>query len=98
MSGEVRKPPLSYQEERGKPAPSRNHGRAQTNLIGEFSQQHQFSTYSELTLTLGGADYTPDISIYPREPADFRHDEVTRTEPPLVVVEILSPSQSHQEV
>ncbi len=78
--------------------PSRNHGRVQTNLIVEFFQQQQFSIYSELTLTIGGVNYTPDISIYPRETADYRHDEVTRTELPLVAVEILSPSQSHQEV
>src|SRR5204863_6121596 len=36
--------------------------------------------------------------IYPREAADYRHDEITRAELPLVAVEILSPSQSHQEV
>ena len=78
--------------------PSRNHGRVQTNIIGEFLPQQQFSIYSELTLTIGGTDYTPDISVYPREPADYRHDEVTRAELPLVAVEILSPTQSHQGV
>jgi Uma2 family endonuclease len=90
--------PLSYEEERGKPMPSRNHGRVQTNLIGEFVQQRQFSIYSELTLNVAGTDYTPDISVYPHEPADFRHDESSRADMPLVAVEILSPSQSLQEV
>jgi len=98
MSVEVQTRPLSYEEERGKPMPSRNHGRAQTNLIGEFLQQRQFSIYSELTLSIGGANYTPDVSVYLSEPADFRHDELSRAEPPLVAVEILSPSQSHQEI
>ncbi len=78
--------------------PSRNHGRVQTNLTGEFLQQPEFSIYNELTLTIAGRDYTPDISVYPHEPVDFRHDEATRTELPLTAVEILSPSQSHQEV
>ncbi len=78
--------------------PSRNHGRVQTNLIVEFFQQQQFSIYSELTLTIGAANFTPDIGIYPWEPADYRHDEIPRAELPLVAVEILSPSQSHQEV
>ena len=78
--------------------PSRNHGRVQTNLIAEFVLQQQFSIYSELTLTIAGADHTPDISVYPHEAADYRHDEPTRAEMPLVAVEILSPSQSHQQV
>ena len=78
--------------------PSRNHGRVQTNLIAEFFQQEQFSIYSELTLALAGMNYTPDISIYPREPADYRHDEPSRADLPLIAVEIFSPSQSHQEV
>ena len=78
--------------------PSRNHGRVQTNLILEFGRQEQFSTYSELTLTMEGADYTPDISVYPHEAPDYRHDEVSREDLPLLAVEILSPSQSHQEV
>ena len=98
MSIELQPRPLSYEEERGKPMPSRNHGRVQTNLTGEFVPQQQFSIYNELTLTIGGLNYTPDISIYPRESADYRHDEATRLELPLVAVEILSPSQSHQEV
>lgn len=77
--------------------PSRNHGRVQTNLTVELFAQQQFSIYNELTLTIAGLDYTPDISVYPREPADYRHDETKRAEPPLVAIEILSPSQSEQE-
>ena len=98
MSIELQPRPLSYEEERGKPMPSRNHGRVQANLTVEFFSQQQFSIYNELTLTMGGVDYTPDISVYPREAADYRHDEVTRAELPLVAIEILSPSQSHQAV
>jgi Uma2 family endonuclease len=90
--------PLSYEEERGKPMPSRNHGRVQTNLIGEYLPQRESSIYSELTLTVAGKEYTPDISVYPHEPADYRHDEVTRSDLPLVAVEILSPTQSDQQV
>jgi Uma2 family endonuclease len=36
---------------------------------------------------------TPDLSVYPRRPVDFRHDNICRTDPPLLVVEILSPTQ-----
>src|SRR5437867_12199153 len=90
--------PLSYEEERGKPMPSRNHGRVQTNLILEFGHQQQFSIYSELTLNVAGTDYTPDLSVYSHEAADFRHDEPSRADLPLLAVEILSPTASHQEV
>src|SRR3990172_8726142 len=98
MSTAVQSRPLSYEEERGKPMPSRNHGRVQINLSGEFLQQRHFSAYGELTLNIAGMNFTPDISVYPHEAADFRHDETTRADLPLVAVEILSPSQSHQEV
>jgi len=90
--------PLTYEEERGKPMPSRNHGRVQTNTTLEFSRHEQFSVYGELTLTIEGRNYTPDISVYPQEPVDFRHDEVTRKDSPLTTVEILSPSQSVQDL
>lgn len=78
--------------------PSFNHGAIQANLIGEFIQQRNFRVCSELSLELGGQSLTPDLSIYPREPLNLRHDEIKRTDPPLVVVEILSPTQGHQSV
>ncbi len=98
MAVAVETRPLTYEEERGKPVPSRNHGRVQTNLILEFGPQQEFSIYSELTLNVAGTNYTPDISVYPHESADFRHDEAIRADLPLLAVEILSPTQSHQEV
>ena len=98
MSIDVQPRPLTYEEERGKPRPSRNHGRVQANLILEFGHQGKFSTYSELTLSVSGANYTPDISVYLHEAPDYRHDEASRADVPLVAVEIFSPSQSHQEV
>ena len=85
---------ISYEEEWGKPMPSRNHGRVQTNLIVEFAQNKQWSVYSELTLLIEGRKFTPDLSVYRQEPADFRHDEAARTDLPLLTVEILSASQT----
>ncbi|MBV9128185.1 MAG: Uma2 family endonuclease [Verrucomicrobia bacterium] len=88
---------MTYEEERGKPMPSMNHGRVQANLIGEFLRQRQFSVYSELTLEIADINYTPDLCLYHREPADFRHDQMRRTEPPLLAVEIVSPTQGYQD-
>ncbi len=85
--------PLSYDEERGKPAPSFNHSIVQTNLAVEFSKQREFRVHSELELELDGNRLVPDLSIYPRKPLDVRHDIIRRTDPPLMTVEILSPTQ-----
>ena len=78
--------------------PSLNHSVVQSNLIGEFIKTRQFRTLSELTLELDGQHITPDLSVYPAGPIDFRHDIIRRTDPPLLVVEILSPRQPYEDV
>lgn len=90
--------PLSYEEERGKPMPSFNHGSIQANLIGEFLRNRNYRVVSELSLDFEGQTYVPDISLYTRQPINFRRDETRRTDPPLLAVEILSPSQGLQEI
>jgi Uma2 family endonuclease len=96
MITEVPEQPLSYEEERGKPMPSQSHAAAQANLTGEFLRQPEFRVYSEFTLQFEGAPYTPDLSVYHHEPVDWRHDKIRRQDPPLVVVEIASPTQGYQ--
>jgi Uma2 family endonuclease len=88
----------SYERERGKPMPSRNHAIVQMNLGIEFARNKQYRVLSELALDLGGRPFTPDLSVYPRQPVDFRHDDVRVTEPPLLTVEIFSPTQGYQEL
>lgn len=73
--------------------PSRNHAAAQTNLVAEFIKQREYRIFSELSLQLNGRPLTPDLPVYPRRPVDFRYDEVHLIEPPVLVVEILSPIQ-----
>ena len=91
--------PLTYEEERGKPVPGINHAFIQTNLGVEFSKHHEFRTGSELTLELVPGDpKTPDLSVYPRQPLDLRRDVVRPSDPPLLTVEIVSPSQGMQEI
>jgi len=88
-----------YELERGKPMPSKNHGIVQTALIGAFLKYaKQFTIISELSLQLNGFQPTPDISVYSRLPVNWLHDEVRMTEPPLLVVEIMSPLQGMQEM
>ena len=98
MSTAILKKPLSYEEERGKPMPSFNHGVVQVNLIGQFIRNSDFRVVSELTIEFQGKNYTPDLSIYPRQPINFRHDDIRRDDPPLMAVEIFSPTQGTQEI
>ena len=88
-----------YELERGKPMPSKNHGLIQANLIGYFLQSRDYRPSSEMTLDIGmGHPVTPDISLIPRQPMDLWNDEIRFTEPPVTVVEIVSPSQSSSEM
>ncbi len=68
------------------------------NLGIEFAKNRSFRTVSELTLEINGKPYTPDLSVYPRAPLNLRRDVSRATEPPLLVVEILSPQQGAQTV
>lgn len=87
-----------YEIERGKPMPSLNHGIIQANLIVELANyRRQYRIASEVSLKLDGWPSTPDISISPKTKADFLRDKIHLTEPPLGVIEIISPSQSVQD-
>ncbi|MGL4609707.1 MAG: Uma2 family endonuclease [Trueperaceae bacterium] len=90
----------SYEVERGKPMPSEIHGYIQSQLILEIGSHYrnQYTLFSELTLELNGWRAVPDISIYPKRKMNFREDRIEVTNPPLCAIEILSPSQSLQEL
>lgn len=98
MPTTLAEPKLSYEEERGKPMPSDNHGAVQASLIVELARHAAYRVYSELTLDVGGVSMTPDISLYPRQGLDLRRDVLRRPDPPLLTVEIFSPRQGMQEV
>lgn len=87
---------LDYVTERGKPMPSLNHGTVQANLIGELRNRSKthYRIVSELSLDLSDWPSVPDISLYPKTPLDLHNDVVAMTEPPLCTIEIISPSQS----
>lgn len=83
-----------YERERRKPLPSRNHSIAQALLIGALGcYSDRFTIVSELTLDLKPYPLTPDICIYPPLKIDWIHDKIRMSEPPLLVVEILSLDQ-----
>jgi Uma2 family endonuclease len=91
-------PISNYERERGKPMPSKAHGYTQTNLILALgSYRDCYTLFSELTLELNGQELTPDLSVYEKTEVDLLHDEVRVSDPPLLAVEIASPTQSVQD-
>jgi Uma2 family endonuclease len=92
-------PYAEYEEERGKPVPSVNHSRLQIRLsVALFQHEPEYTILSELALELDGHRFTPDLCVYPKMKVDFQEDEVRMTAPPLLAIEIVSPSQSTQDV
>ncbi len=90
-----------YESERGKPLPTLNHAYVQKNLLVSLDYRYRktHTILPELNLTLPERpDAVPDIAIYPRLQIDFLHDISSMTDMPLTVVEIISPSQSHEEI
>lgn len=88
-----------YERERGKPMPSKLHSLAQKRIIqllGSF--EPPYLVFSELTLRLGNRDLTPDLSVYRDLEIDFTQDEIRMTDPPVLAVEIASPTQGIQDL
>ncbi len=85
-----------YEIERGKPLPSLNHGLIQGNtyfaLMSRYRGTYSFPT--ETALELEGWPSTPDILILPPIKLNLRADKIRLVEPPLGTIEILSPTQS----
>jgi Uma2 family endonuclease len=85
----------SYEEERGKPVPSKNHAIVQSYLILALMQHRdKFTILSELSLELNGEPFVPDISVFSKLSIDWHNDEVKLTDPPSLAIEILSPTQA----
>lgn len=89
----------NYERERGKPMPSKAHGYIQTNITAVLlPHRDEYTIFSELTLELENRELTPDLSVYPKTEVDLVHDEVRVTDPPLLAVEIASPTQNVQDL
>jgi Uma2 family endonuclease len=96
---ETTQDPTTYEKERDKPLPSLNHGQLQFLISGALlPYRDDFTIASELTLELDGLRVTPDLCVYPKLDVDYQRDVVRMTEPPLLAVEILSPTQPQQDV
>ena len=80
--------------------PSELHGITQMFLGGELLQLYpDFVTYSELTLRIDDqGDVTPDLCVYGPRDFDYENDQTRVEEPPVIAVEIASPTQSISEL
>lgn len=91
-----------YELERDKPMPSLNHGILQARLAAEISKNYgkQYEVPSEVDLELPNAKKptVPDLAIIPKKKVDWLNDVLRVKEPPLTVIEILSPMQNIETV
>lgn len=89
----------AYELERGKPMPSQNHAVVQSSIIAALVRDAEgYSILTEVSLDLDGNPFVPDVSIYPKLHLHPLQDEIKKTEPPVIVIEILSPTQPLDEV
>jgi Uma2 family endonuclease len=79
-------------------SPSRNHSYFQLNTGYSLKKQNKFSVFSELSLLIDGKEYVPDIAVYLPMKISKSKDILKMTEMPLLVVEVMSPTQGTQEV
>jgi len=87
-----------YQRERGKPMPGFQHARTQSRLVRQFAKDTGYEALSELNLDLNGWRCVPDICLYPVNSTTAMQHEVWVTMPPKLAVEIISPSQTLDEM
>ncbi len=89
-----------YETERGKPMPNLTHGAIQANLIFELKSAYgkSFRVASEVALDTKPLGSTPDVVVYPPRNLDFVNEPAKRSDAPLLAIEILSASQSLDEM
>ena len=79
-------------------SPSYNHSYLAYRIARLLDQNDRHNIHIEMTLDLGGTDYIPDIALCEKQKIDFLHDRIKTAEPPVLVVEILSPKQAVNEI
>ena len=79
-------------------SPSVNHSYVQSMLTATLVALKQYSVFTELSIEIEGKEYVPDICIYPKRQFNPLNDEIRTKEIPLLVIEILSPTQMVQEL
>ena len=91
---------MQYEQERGKPMPSKNHAILQMEIGFELKTQYgnQYDIFPELSLDLTSGKAVPDLCIYEKTPRNWQVDVVKTKEAPLLAIEILSPKQNFNDI
>jgi Uma2 family endonuclease len=91
---------VAYQNEREKPMPSKLHSRVQGNIYFELRTKYgsKFDPFQELSFDLSHGKPVPDVCLLEKKSIDFLRDEIKVKENPLLVIEILSPRQSVDDI
>ena len=87
-----------YEKERGKPMPNLCHGVLESAIAAKLlsGAGGRYRVAIELTLEfIDGLVLTPDISVLTKRPVDWGREPARCRDLPLMVVEILSPSQGY---
>jgi len=79
-------------------SPSYNHSYLAYRIAKAADRDEKYNIHIEMTLDIGGTDYIPDIAFYKKQQIDFLHDKIKAEEPPILIVEILSPTQAVNEI
>ena len=81
-------------------SPSVYHSAISVNIVGELVSQKEFRAHSELTIVVDGDDHQPDISVYKRKKLNYisEEDRVKTEDIPLTAIEIVSPSQTMNDL
>jgi Uma2 family endonuclease len=79
-------------------SPSVNHSYVQARLTTLLGNYKQYSIFTELSIEIEGKEYVPDICIYSKRKFDPFNDQIRTKEIPLLVIEVLSPTQVMQEL
>lgn len=79
-------------------SPSYNHSYLAYRIAKAADRDGKYNIHIEMTLDIGGTDYIPDIALYEKRQIDFLHDKIKTEEPPILIVEILSPTQAVNEL
>jgi len=87
-----------YANERGKPVPGYQHARTQARFIKQLPADGPYEALSELNVELNGWRCVPDVCILPRGKGLLSEDTPWVKETPLMTVEIISPSQTMDEM
>jgi len=79
-------------------AASNVHAAVQVNIAYEVRRLTNYRVYTELSILIDGAEYKPDVSVYPYEQLNRKHDIVKMEKLPVGAMEIVSPTQFPQQI